>query len=189
MRASIASAEVVYGQLHSPLGPLALAASGEGMVGLAFQGAEPFEATVGRLSVRLPAALSGTSTHGSDDEARQMLVHARHRLAEYFAGSRNELGLPVDWSVASGFTREVLEATVGVGYGTLTTYSALAAAVGRPGAARAVGNALGANPVAVVVPCHRVVRSDGSLGGYTSGQSTKSFLLRLEGSRMARTSR
>lgn len=189
MSASVANAEVVYGQLRSPIGPLALAASRKGMVGLAFQGAEPFEPTVSRLSARLPAAPSGAATHSSEAEAHQMLAHARHRLAEYFAGSRDELGLPVDWSVASGFTREVLEATVGVGYGTLTTYSALAAAVGRPGAARAVGNALGANPVAIVVPCHRVVRSDGSLGGYTSGRSTKSFLLRLEGSRVATTSR
>lgn len=189
MRVRDASSQVVYRQLHSPLGPLVLAASSEGLVGLAFQGAEPFDSTVSDLSARLPASLGRSTTHESEDDAHRVVFHARDQLTEYFAGSRQELDLPVDWSVAGGFTRDVLQAAAGVGYGTVTTYSALAAAVGRPGAARAVGNALGANPVAIVVPCHRVVRSDGSLGGYASGQSTKSFLLRLEGSRTATTSR
>lgn len=189
MSADVSTPGMAYGQLHSPLGPLALAASDTGLRGLSFQGAEPFHATVGHLAARPSASLGGTSTHSPPDAAQQVLAHARHRLAEYFAGSRRELGLPVDWSVASGFTREVLEAAAAVEYGALTTYSALAAAVGRPGAARAVGNALGANPLAIIVPCHRVVRSDGSLGGYTSGQSKKAFLLRLERSRTASTSR
>lgn len=180
---------MVYEQLTSPLGPLVLAASPRGMVGLAFQGDESFESTVSDLAARLPTSLGGSSTHGCAEDARQVVSHARRRLTEYFAGSRRELGLPVDWSVAAGFTRSVLQAAADVGYGRLTTYSALAAAVGRPAAARAVGNALGANPLAIVVPCHRVVRSDGTLGGYTSGQATKSFLLGLEGSHTVTTSR
>lgn len=184
-----ATPQVAYGQLHSPLGSLALAASSEGLVGLAFQGAEPLDSTVSDLSARLPASLRRRATRGYEDDAHRVVFHARDQLTEYFAGSRQELDLPVDWSVAGGFTRNVLQAAAGVRYGTLTTYSALAAAVGRPGAARAVGNALSANPVAIVVPCHRVVRSDGSLGGYASGQATKSFLLRLERSHTATTSR
>jgi methylated-DNA-[protein]-cysteine S-methyltransferase len=89
--------------------------------------------------------------------------------------------VPIDWSYLAGFTREVLRATAAIPFGDVSTYAGVAAAAGSPRAVRAAGNALGANPMPVVVPCHRVLRTGGKLGGYTGGLERKEFLLRLEG--------
>ena len=104
------------------------------------------------------------------------------KLAAYFAGGLREFSLGLDWSLSSGFHREVLrELAVGVPYGTVVGYGDLARGVGQPGAAQAVGTAMGSNPLPVVVPCHRVVESDGGLGGFGGGRETKRQLLALEG--------
>ena len=103
------------------------------------------------------------------------------QLAAYFAGTLREFTLPVDLAAASDFTRRVLEATARIPYGETRTYGEIAAAIGMPGATQAVGNALGANPVPIVVPCHRVVRADGSMGWFTGGAHIKRALLDLEG--------
>ncbi len=107
-----------------------------------------------------------------DETARQ--------LEEYFAGRRREFDLPLDLRLAHGFRRHVLDELRDVGYGTTVSYSELAQAAGNPRAVRAVGSACATNPIPIVIPCHRVLRSDGSLGGYGGGLHVKRALLDLE---------
>ena len=106
----------------------------------------------------------------------------QRELDEYFEGRRRDFELALDWSLTSdGFGRRVLKATAEIPFGEVSTYTGVAAEAGSPRAVRAAGNALGANPLPVVVPCHRVLRSGGGLGGYTGGLEKKEQLLRLEG--------
>ncbi|MBI4520744.1 MAG: methylated-DNA--[protein]-cysteine S-methyltransferase [Gemmatimonadetes bacterium] len=109
------------------------------------------------------------------------LADVERELEEYFAGARSRFDIPVDLSSVSEFERRVLESARAIPFGEVIPYTELARRISKPGAARAVGNALGHNPVAIVVPCHRVVRRDGSLGGYTGGVQYKKQLLTLEG--------
>jgi methylated-DNA-[protein]-cysteine S-methyltransferase len=114
----------------------------------------------------------------------ERLVEAERELREYFAGERSSFDLPVDLSSLSPFDRRVLEVAFRtIRFGEVVPYAELAKRIGKPKAARAVGGALGRNPVAIVVPCHRVVRSDGSLGGYGGGVRYKERLLEIEGRR------
>lgn len=108
-------------------------------------------------------------------------AEAADQLREYFAGKRKQFQLKVDLHLVSDFTRSVLEETRRIGWGKLSTYQQVAARIGKPGASRAVGNALGKNPVPIVVPCHRVVASGGRLGGFTGGLDFKRKLLAIEG--------
>lgn len=108
-----------------------------------------------------------------------MLVAARAQLAEYFRGKRTRFDLPLRPD-GTAFQQSVWRALLKVPFGTTSTYGALAAAIGRPGAARAVGAAVGANPLAIVVPCHRIVGADGTLTGYAGGLARKAKLLALE---------
>jgi methylated-DNA-[protein]-cysteine S-methyltransferase len=114
-------------------------------------------------------------------EAPAKLDSVRRELDEYFEGRRQRFDTPIDWSYLAGFTREVLRATAAIEYGEVSTYARMAEAAGSPRAVRAAGNALGSNPMPVIVPCHRVLRTGGMLGGYTGGIERKEFLLRLEG--------
>src|SRR5919205_691588 len=114
-------------------------------------------------------------------EAPARLDRVRRELEEYFEGRRERFETPIDWSHLAGFTREVLRATAKIPFGDVSTYAGVAEAAGSPRAVRAAGNALGSNPMPVVVPCHRVLRTGGALGGYTGGLERKEFLLRLEG--------
>ena len=116
-----------------------------------------------------------TVTRGGDQ-----IATASRQLKEYFAGSRKQFDLAVDLQLMSDFTRRVLEETRRIGWGKVQTYQQVAARAGKPGASRAVGNALGKNPVPIVIPCHRVVASDG-LGGFTGGLGYKRKLLAVEG--------
>lgn len=109
------------------------------------------------------------------------LREAERQLSEYFRGDRESFDLPVDLTRLSPFDRSVLRAASGLDFGQVAAYGEVARRIGRPRAARAVGGALGRNPVPVVVPCHRIVRSDGGLGGYGSGIEYKERLLRIEG--------
>ena len=118
-------------------------------------------------------------------QAPERLDDARRELDEYFEGKRTGFDLPIDWSVLRGFTLQVLRETAGIAFGEVRTYAEVATGAGSPRAVRAAGNALGANPMPVVVPCHRVVRTGGALGGYTGGIERKEFLLRLEGAEPA----
>ena len=106
---------------------------------------------------------------------------AAHQLEEYFAGRRQQFTVPLDFRFATDFHRQVLEELARVPFGDTTTYKELAERVGNPKAVRAVGSACARNPLPLLVPCHRVLRADGSLGGYRGGEQAKRFLLNLEG--------
>jgi methylated-DNA-[protein]-cysteine S-methyltransferase len=105
----------------------------------------------------------------------------RRELEEYFDGKRRDFTVHVDMSPLAGFRRKVLEQTARIPFGSVSTYAEVAARAGSPRGMRAAGNALGSNPVPIVVPCHRVLRTGGGLGGYTGGLDRKITLLRLEG--------
>ena len=105
----------------------------------------------------------------------------RRELDEYFSGKRQRFEAPLDWEQMPPFQRMVLQATAAIPYGATSTYTGVALAAGSPRGQRAAGNALGANPLAIIVPCHRVLRSGGGFGGYTGGLERKHYLLELEG--------
>ncbi|MDF9873040.1 methylated-DNA-[protein]-cysteine S-methyltransferase [Streptomyces pratensis] len=167
---------VEWSVVPSGIGPLLLVATRRGLVTVGFH-ARPAvrDAALGLLGTRL-----GAEPVEAPDSA--LLAEPVRQLAAYFAGELREFSLGLDWSLSSGFHREVLrELASGVPYGTVVGYGDLAARVGQPGAAQAVGAAMGSNPLPVVVPCHRVVESGGGLGGFGGGLETKRQLLALEG--------
>lgn len=165
--------DVAWAGVDSPVGRLVLAATPAGVVRLAYPENDP-DAVLSMLAARLSPRVV---------EAPARLDDVRRALDEYFAGQRRSFDdVPVDWALVGPFGRVVLGTLLAaVPYGEVTSYAGLSAAIGKPKAARAVGNALGANPVPIVVPCHRVLRSGGSLGGYTGGLDIKRRLLALEG--------
>jgi methylated-DNA-[protein]-cysteine S-methyltransferase len=114
-------------------------------------------------------------------EAPRPTERIRRELDEYFDGRRRRFTTPIDLSLVRGFNRRVLEETARIPFGSVSTYREVAAQAGSPRGSRAAGNALGRNPIPIVVPCHRVVHADGGLGGYTGGVERKVALLRLEG--------
>jgi methylated-DNA-[protein]-cysteine S-methyltransferase len=161
--------DVAYSAVDSPVGRLLVAATPRGLVRVAF---DPDDHVLEELASRLsPRVL----------EAPARLDEVRRELDEYFEGRRLNFDLPVDWALTRGFFRRVLQATAGIDYGQVRTYSEVASRAGSPRAVRAAGNALASNPIPVVVPCHRVVRTGGALGGYGGGIDRKQFLLTLEG--------
>jgi methylated-DNA-[protein]-cysteine S-methyltransferase len=164
--------DVAYTVEPSPVGDLFLAASRTGLVEVGFHPEDVglyLEQLAWRVSPRVM-------------EAPGRLDPVRRQLDEYFAGRRRDFDVPVDWALArSGFGRRVLRATARIPFGGTLTYRDVATRAGNPAAVRAAGNALGANPVAIVVPCHRVLRTGGGLGGYGGGIDRKRFLLELEG--------
>ncbi len=164
-------ADVAYGSMDSPVGELLVAVTDRGLVRVAFA-SEPSDEVLEDLAARVsPRVLR---LPGRTDAARR-------ELDEYFAGDRRRFDLPLDWSLVRGFAQGVLRATAGVPFGSVTTYRQMAEAAGSPRASRAAGNALGSNPIPIVVPCHRVLHSGGGLGGYAGGLDRKRFLLSLEG--------
>lgn len=167
---------VEWDVVDSGIGPLLLAATATGLVNVAFHARPDVRDTaLDRLRTRF-----GTEPVAAPGSAR--LAEPIRELAAYFAGEPRDFDLALDWSLTSGFHREVLrELASGVPYGTVVGYGDLAARVGRPEGAQAVGAAMGANPLPVVVPCHRVVESDGGLGGFGGGLEAKRQLLALEG--------
>ncbi|MER5884334.1 methylated-DNA--[protein]-cysteine S-methyltransferase [Streptomyces sp. NPDC001941] len=164
-----------WSTVGSPVGPLLLAATGEGLVGVFFHaGPAVRERAVEQLRERLGARPS--------QDAAGRLAEPIRQLGEYFDGGLRSFDLALDWSLTTGFNRQVLrELWTGVPFGAVVGYGELARRVGEPGAAQAVGVAMGSNPLPVVVPCHRVVESDGGLGGFGGGLETKRRLLALEG--------
>ena len=125
------------------------------------------------------------SFHYSEEitHAPPLLEVAIIQILEYLGGKRRDFDLPIEWSMMTPFQEQVLRATDSIPYGGVSTYSEIAQKVGNPGAARAVGSAEAANPVPIVIPCHRVIGSDGKLHGYggRGGIATKAWLLKLEG--------
>jgi methylated-DNA-[protein]-cysteine S-methyltransferase len=162
--------DVAYRTVDTPVGPLLLAATDEGLVRVAYE-REDFDAVLGTLAERLSPRILRDSAR-LDDATRQ--------LDEYFAGRRRVFDLRLDHALSAGFRRTVQGWLPDIAYGHTATYGEVAAAVGNPKAVRAVGSACATNPLPVVVPCHRVLRSDGSLGGYVGGPDAKTALLTLE---------
>jgi methylated-DNA-[protein]-cysteine S-methyltransferase len=166
--------DVVWTVRETGIGPLLVVGSGEGLVYVGFR-ADP--ATAGRA-----VASVGRRLGGSPVEDAERLAPVTAQLDAYFAGDLREFTLALDWSLITGFSRRVLrELATGVPYGTVVGYQDLAERVGEPDAARAVGTAMGANPLPVVVPCHRVIESGGGIGGFGGGLEIKRSLLALEG--------
>ncbi|MFC1418385.1 methylated-DNA--[protein]-cysteine S-methyltransferase [Streptacidiphilus cavernicola] len=162
--------DVAYRTLDTPVGALLLAATEQGLVRIAFA-VQDHDAALQQLSdavspriLRAPARLDGAS----------------RQLEEYFTGRRYRFELPLDLRLAKGFRRDVLARLPDIGYGHTASYAQVAAASGSPRAVRAVGTACATNPLPLVVPCHRVVRSDGSPGQYAGGADAKRLLLALE---------
>jgi methylated-DNA-[protein]-cysteine S-methyltransferase len=153
------------------MGDLLVAMTPRGLVGLYYEDGD-LEALLDRLADRISPRVV---------EAPARVDPVRRELDEYFAGARREFETPVDWRLTRGFTRRVLRATARIPYGDASTYREVAARAGSGRAVRAAGNALGANPVPIVVPCHRVLRTGGALGGYGGGVERKRYLLELEG--------
>ena len=162
--------DVAYTTIDSPVGPLLLAATPKGLVRVAYN-TEDHDRVLDTLSQRLsPRVL----------RAPKRLDAAARELEEYFGGRRQVFDLPLDRSLSTGFRQLVQMHLPEIGYGQTRTYGQVAALVGNPKAVRAVGTACATNPLPVVVPCHRVVRSDGSAGGYVGGVDAKRTLLALE---------
>jgi methylated-DNA-[protein]-cysteine S-methyltransferase len=164
--------DVAYTSVDSPLGSLVVAATPRGLVRVAYADNEPADEVLEELAARVSPRML---------EARPRLDPVLRELDRYFAGDLRRFETPIDWSHLAGFTRKVLRATARIGFGDTGTYRSVATGAGSPRAVRAAGNALGANPMPVIVPCHRVLRTGGALGGYTGGIERKQFLLRLEG--------
>jgi methylated-DNA-[protein]-cysteine S-methyltransferase len=164
--------DIAYTVEDSPVGPLLLAATKRGLVELGYEGEKELDTYLTRLSAKL-------SPRVLEEPAR--LDPVRRELDEYFSGKRTDFDIPLDWSLTTGFTQRVLRATAKIPYGRVSTYREMATKAGNERAVRAAGNALGANPIPIVVPCHRILRTGGSLGGYGGGLPRKEFLLKLEG--------
>ncbi len=162
-------ADVAYTVHVTPVGPLVLAVDSDGAVLSCCYDDEQ------QVTEHLARAVSPRVLRQS-----HRLDPLRRQLDEYLAGQRRSIDLAVNLALASAFTSHVLLSLADVPYGTTTSYGDLAARAGAPRAARAVGNALGTNPVCIVLPCHRVTRSDGSPGGYAGGPTVKQMLLDLE---------
>jgi methylated-DNA-[protein]-cysteine S-methyltransferase len=163
--------DVAYATLDSPLGTLLLAVTDRGLVRLAYADFEGEDEVIAELSSRISPRLLAVP---------RRLDAARRELDEYFTGSRHEFEVPVDWRLTHGFGRRVLRATAKIPYGAVSSYKQVAAAAGSPRGSRAAGNALGSNPIPIVVPCHRVLHAGGGLGGYTGGLDRKRLLLAVE---------
>lgn len=162
--------DVAYRQVDTPVGTLLVAATPDGVVRIAFP-QQGHDAVLAQLAAQVsPRVL----------RAPRRLDGAARQLEEYFARRRRRFELPVDFRLARGFRRAVLDRLPDIAYGATASYTTVASWAGRPKAVRAVGSACATNPLPLLVPCHRVVRSDGSLGGYAGGLEAKRALLALE---------
>ena len=164
--------DVAYTVVDTPVGSLLTAATERGVVTIAFGAEERAEQVLAGLAARVsPRVL----------EAPARLDPLRRQLEEYFEGSRREFDLPLDWSLIGPFARRIRRRTAAIPYGEMSVYAQVAAEAGSPRASRAAGNALARNPIPIVIPCHRVLRTGGALGGYGGGLDRKRLLLQLEG--------
>jgi methylated-DNA-[protein]-cysteine S-methyltransferase len=164
-------ADISYASVDSPFGTLHAATTKRGLLRIAFP-EESLESVLEALARRLSPRIV---------EAPASLDPLKRELDEYFAGRRYAFDISLDWSLIGPFGRRVLHATAEIPYGGYLSYAEVAAEAGSPRGSRAAGNALGANPIPIVIPCHRVLRSGGALGGYGGGLERKRFLLELEG--------
>jgi len=163
--------DVAYAETDSPVGRLLLATTPRGLVRVSFPIETPekvLEELAGSVSPRIL-------------ESPTKLDAARRELERYFEGRLHDFDLPLDWQLTHGFYRKVLRATARIPYGQTRSYKQMATKAGSPRAVRAAGSALGSNPLPIIVPCHRVLRTGGALGGYGGGLETKQALLQPGG--------
>jgi methylated-DNA-[protein]-cysteine S-methyltransferase len=167
-------ADVAYALVDSPVGRLVAVATQRGLARIAYELPNGgLDEILDQVALRLSPAIV---------EAPAALDVVRRELDEYFAGRRRDFEIELDWAlVRSPFTQRVLQACARIPFGATSSYRQMADAAGSPRAFRAAGNALGSNPIPIVVPCHRVLASGGGLGGYTGGLNTKRALLGIEG--------
>jgi methylated-DNA-[protein]-cysteine S-methyltransferase len=168
-------AEVAYATVDSPCGRLVTITTPRGLARIAYELEDGgLDEILDDVALRLSPAIV---------EAPARLDAVRRELDEYFAGTRREFDLPLDWTLMSKFGRAVMQATARVGFGSTATYGEVAAQAGNAKASRAAGRALGANPIPIVLPCHRIVGASGKLTGYAGGLHRKEALLALESAR------
>ena len=164
--------DVAYTTFDSPFGPLLLATTSRGLVKVSFPTVYDTEETLEELASRIsPRVL----------ESPAQLDEVRRQLDRYFEGKLHEFDLPLDWRLTEGFRKRAQQAIARIPYGRTRSYTEIARSAGNERAVRAAGTACGSNPIPIVVPCHRVLRSGGALGGYGGGLPMKEALLRLEG--------
>lgn len=161
---------IVQTRIPSPLGTIAIAATGKGLAGLWFT----------EYQRHLPLGLTGPAAW-PEDAGHPVLQQADQQLGDYFAGRRSQFDLPLDLGCGTAFQQSVWQALLGIPQGEVTSYGEVSRRIGKPSAVRAVGGAIGRNPISIIVPCHRVTGSSGALTGYAGGLARKSALLRLEG--------
>jgi methylated-DNA-[protein]-cysteine S-methyltransferase len=164
--------DVAYAEIDSPIGELIVFVTPRGLLRIKYAD-EPIEGVLADVAARVSPRILRAPARTDE---------ARHELEAYFGLRRRSFNLPIDWSLVHGFAGRILRRTAGIPFGDVRSYGQLAAQAGSPRAARAVGNALGSNPIPIVVPCHRVLHADGGLGGYSGGLDRKRYLLALEGS-------
>ncbi len=165
------AAQAAYGPVPSPIGELMAVVTHRGLVAIAFE-TEPFDRVLNVVAKKVSPAIV---------DLPSAISSVRHQLDDYFRGTLRRFTMAVDRSLYTPFQTKVLAVAEAIPAGEVRTYGQVAASAGRPKAAQAAGQALGANPIPVVVPCHRVVAADGSLRGYAGGLDKKEFLLSLEG--------
>ena len=171
---------IVQTHFQSPLGLVILAATSQGLAGLWFEGQR-------HLPAPLLAQSSGASATSAwpTDANHPVLKQAMQQLTAYFAGNfsnkRTQFDVPLDLSGGTAFQQSVWQALLAIAPGTTASYGQISRDIGKPAAVRAVGAAVGRNPVSIIVPCHRVMGADGSLTGYAGGLDRKTALLALEG--------
>lgn len=164
--------DVAYATVDTPFGPLLVATTPQGLVKVSFPLTHDNEETLEDLATRIsPRVL----------EVPAQLDEVRRQLDLYFEGRLREFNLPLDWQLSGGFRRRALRAIDRIPYGKTRSYTDIARSAGNERAVRAAGTACGANPIPIIVPCHRVLRSGGGLGGYGGGLPMKEALLELEG--------
>lgn len=163
--------DVVFARIDSPFGELLIASTPKGVVQVSLHGYDQNE-TLEHLASKVSPRIF---------ESAERLDPVRKQLDEYFAGKRLSFDVPLDWQLSRGFALRVLKATARIPYGKVSTYREMADKAGNVRATRAAGNALGGNAIPIIVPCHRVLRTGGGLGGYGGGLPMKEALLKLEG--------
>jgi methylated-DNA-[protein]-cysteine S-methyltransferase len=164
--------DVAVATMDSPIGELMVAVTPRGLACVAFEGEEYRDEVLGRIAQELSPRIL-RSAKGTDDWRRE--------LDEYFGAERTRFDMRVDRRLIHGIARDVLVQTSRIGFGQTNTYGEIAKKIGHPTAARAVGRALGSNPIPIVIPCHRVIGASGKLTGYAGGLDRKIALLELEG--------
>jgi methylated-DNA-[protein]-cysteine S-methyltransferase len=163
--------DLAYATTDSPLGTLLLASTDQGLVRVAYLDFSDRDEVLQSLADRVSPRML---------EAPRRLDGPRRELDEFFGGRRREFDVALDRRLMTDFTRRILTATAAIPYGSVSTYGAVAREAGSPRGSRAAGNALGSNPMPIVIPCHRVLHADGGIGGYTGGLERKRTLLELE---------